>query len=36
VNREWIRRVGVAGFIFFFAKGMAWLAISAAALVAAV
>jgi len=28
----WLRRVGAAGFLFFFIKGMAWIAISAFAL----
>jgi len=27
--RRWIRRFGVAGFAFFFIKGMLWLAIGA-------
>lgn len=26
----WIKRFGVAGFVFFFVKGMVWLAIFAA------
>jgi len=26
---EWIRRVGVAGFLFFFIKGLLWLAVPA-------
>ncbi len=27
----WLRRLGLAGFLFFFAKGMVWLVIFAVA-----
>jgi hypothetical protein len=27
--REWIKRLGVAGFLFFLIKGLVWLAVFA-------
>lgn len=27
--KAWVRRLGVAGFLFFFIKGLAWLALPA-------
>lgn len=30
-TRGWIKRLGLFGFVFFFLKGMAWLALAAAA-----
>jgi hypothetical protein len=31
INKRWIKRFGAAGFLFFFIKGMAWLALAGAA-----
>ncbi len=31
VPSSWLRRAGVAGFAFFFIKGMIWLLVAAAA-----
>jgi hypothetical protein len=30
VSKHWIRRLGLAGFLFFLLKGLAWLALPAA------
>ena len=30
-NRKWLARLGMASFIFFFVKGLVWLAIGAGA-----
>jgi len=30
-NRKWLARIGMASFIFFFVKGLVWLAIGAGA-----
>lgn len=30
-HRKWVKRLGAAGFAFFFIKGMAWLALAGAA-----
>jgi hypothetical protein len=27
-SKSWIERVGLIGFLFFFAKGMVWLAVA--------
>jgi hypothetical protein len=29
----WLRKLGFVGFLFFFIKGMAWIAVSAVALI---
>lgn len=29
-SKHWIRRLGLAGFLFFLLKGLAWLALPAA------
>lgn len=31
-GRRWLRRVGVAGFVFFLAKGLLWLGVGVAVL----
>jgi hypothetical protein len=31
---HWLRRLGAAGFLFFFIKGLAWLAVGGAAALA--
>lgn len=30
-NRKWLARIGMASFIFFFVKGLVWLALGAGA-----
>jgi len=28
LSNKWIRRAGTAGFLFFFAKGLVWIAVA--------
>jgi hypothetical protein len=34
LQHQWLRRLGAAGFLFFFIKGLAWLAVGGAAALA--
>ena len=27
INKDWLKKLGLAGFLFFFVKGLVWLAV---------